>query len=173
MRLTIKIILFINLFLLNVIAQDTVTTFSKQFGSGEITCSVWTPDGKHIVAGSREGNVYIFDYETENLVKTFPVHTDLIRYISLSSDIKYLITQSDDGTVKLTDIFSGNVFRSFQTSYFVCISNDNKYLMTDISNLYKIWDIDKNTLIKELYQDSIVFRPFSFSMDNKSILAKS
>lgn len=178
MRLTIKIILFINILLLNVIAQDTVTTFIKQFGSGEITCSVWTPDGKHIVAGSREGNVYIFDYETENLVKTFPVHTDLIRQISLSADGKYIITKSSDQTIKLIDINNGIIMRSFEgpnsDPYFICISNDNNYLMTVVyydDHLCKIWDINRNALVKVYNLDSIDFRPFSFSNDSKSVLA--
>jgi coatomer subunit beta' len=57
-----------------------------------------------IVAGSDDLQIRVYNYNTMEKVKQFEAHTDYIRYILVHPTQPYLLTSSDDSTIKLWDV---------------------------------------------------------------------
>lgn len=80
------------------------------------------------------------------LARTFIGHTENVNQVAFTPDSAQLASASDDNTVKLWDVATGEESRSFfgHTSYVCCVavSPDGQVLASgDISGQVKFWDI--------------------------------
>ena len=105
----------------------------------EIGNSIWSldfsPDGKWLVSGDEQGNVKVWDTETNTMVQNLRGHTSRINCIQFSPDGKFMATASNDGSVRLWEtadlnnqpvVLSGN--EGFVLS--LAFSPDGNYLLT-------------------------------------------
>jgi WD40 repeat protein len=58
-------------------------------------------DGTLLAAASASGVIEIYDLATLELLQTLDTHTSKVNQITFSNDQKYLISGSDDGTVRI------------------------------------------------------------------------
>ncbi|WAQ99695.1 FBXW7-like protein [Mya arenaria] len=86
-------------------------------------------DGVHIVSGSLDTSIRVWDVETGNCLHTLIGHQSLTSGLELKDNIlvsgnadstvkfnkKFVITSSDDGTVKIWDLKSGDFLRNLVT----------------------------------------------------------
>jgi WD40 repeat protein len=56
-----------------------------------------------IVTGSDDLNIRVFNYNTMEKIKTFEAHTDYLRYVAVHPSLPYILTCSDDMTIKMWD----------------------------------------------------------------------
>ena len=75
---------------------------------------IFTPDGKHLISGSRDSSIKIFEVPQMKEVKTLKGHTEWVRSLSLSPDGKVLLSAADDGLIKFWDWSSGRNFRTIK-----------------------------------------------------------
>jgi WD40 repeat protein len=61
-------------------------------------------DGKLLAAASASGVIEIYDLTTDELIKSFNAHTAAVTQVLFTSDLKYIISASDDGTVRFWGI---------------------------------------------------------------------
>ncbi len=89
-------------------------------GSFQIPMEYWigalifTPDGKHLISGSRDTTIKIFEVPEMKEIKTLKGHTEWIRSLSLSPDGKVLVSAGDDGLVKFWDWQTGRNFKTLK-----------------------------------------------------------
>ena len=86
--------------------------FVKSFGErasdiGLALTGVQSPDGTYLATCGAEGMVWLFDVQTEKMVRVFNGHTDLVTSIDFSPDGKYLLTGSYDSTVRIWEVTTG------------------------------------------------------------------
>lgn len=62
-------------------------------------------DGTLLAAASASGVIEIYDLATSELLQTLDTHTSPVDQITFSADQKYLISGSDDGTVRLWGLY--------------------------------------------------------------------
>jgi WD40 repeat protein len=67
----------------------------------------YSPDGQLIAAGVQEGNVFLYDTSSWELVRTLTGHTGLVPGLAFSPDGKRLTSLSLDNTVKVWDLETG------------------------------------------------------------------
>jgi WD40 repeat protein len=80
-------------------------------GHGDRVSSVCTsPDGSHIISGSYDMTVKVWDALTGSCVRTLEGHGDRVSSVCTSPDGSHIISGSLDKTIKVWDQLSGDVF---------------------------------------------------------------
>jgi WD40 repeat protein len=135
--------------------------------SHKITTAVFTPDGRYIVSGSWDMTVKLWDAESGREAATFSGHTGRVVSAAVNADGSLIATASEDGTVRIWDIQTlGEAGKLEEKAFSVVFGADGKTVLTASLTGVKLWDIEKNRLIKSLSGESAVLA--LFDRDNKS-----
>jgi U3 small nucleolar RNA-associated protein 12 len=70
---------------------------------GYAICSAFLPGDRHIVVGTKAGELQLFDVGNSTLLETFSAHTSTVWGISLRADGKGLVSGSADKDIKFWD----------------------------------------------------------------------
>ncbi len=73
------------------------------WGRSDVTSLIFSPDGKTLVNGNRDGTIHFWDMSTLQIKSTFSGHSGL-NTLSLSPDGRTLASGSSDGTVLIWDV---------------------------------------------------------------------
>jgi len=69
----------------------------------EVLCATYSPDGKRIASGGRDGNVRIWHAETFDQLSRFGGHQDFVFSLAWRPDSQQLLSGSGDHTVRIWD----------------------------------------------------------------------
>ena len=111
-----------------------------------------TPNGKHLVSGSLDDSVIVWNLETGEQIFTFIGHSEWVNAIAISPDGKRVISGSSDKTIKVWDINLGKEFFTLEghtdSVVSVAVTPDCKRIISGSwDNTIKIWDLEN---VKEL-----------------------
>ncbi|MHA1343910.1 MAG: WD40 repeat domain-containing protein [Promethearchaeota archaeon] len=100
------------------------------------------------------------------LFKSFKAHDGYIRSIVVTPDGNFFISGSDDKTIKIWELLTGNYFETLtkHTHDIECltISQDGKYLFSGSNDLnIMMWDIKNSKLIKTI--ERAIYEPVSIA----------
>ena len=111
----------------------------------------WSPDDRWLAFACDTGltvgshGLRIWDVSREQTVRTLRGHTDVVRSVAWSPDGRRLVSASDDGTVKVWDVSSGEELLTFRgkpgtpfTS--VVFSPDGRHIVASQGNTMIVWD---------------------------------
>ena len=88
--------------------------FSPTLGhTGSVASIAITPDGKHIVSGSNDETIKLWDIQSGKEIRSFEGHTFFVNSIAITPDGKHIVSGSNDKTIKLWDIQSGALYVTF------------------------------------------------------------
>ncbi len=71
--------------------------------SGQAYCIGWSPDGRRIAVGDKQGEVRVFDGRSFDELLRFRAHDNYVFSLAWSPDGSRLITASGDATVRVWD----------------------------------------------------------------------
>jgi uncharacterized protein YjiK len=114
----------------------------------------------------------------EKLFITLTGHTSFVFAIAFSVDGKYLVSGSDDTTLKVWNWQTGKVVRtlSSHTDWVnaIAFSDDGKYLVSGSrDSTLKIWNWQTGVEVRTLNGHSYSFNAIAFSDDNKYLVSGS
>ena len=78
------------------------------------TSVAFSPDGKHVLSGSMDNTIKLWDVASGQLLRTFEGHSDGVSSVAFSPDGRQVLSGSLDNTVKLWDAASGQLVRTFE-----------------------------------------------------------
>ncbi|KAF4619728.1 hypothetical protein D9613_004714 [Agrocybe pediades] len=123
-----------------------------------------SPDGKHIALSTENGQIFVFDTETNALAFTFTSHAMSVRSLAWSSDSTLLLSASEDKRLVLHDVRSapGGAVASFSghTSWVLSadISHDGRLgLSGSADKTIKVWDIAARACVSTVQDTSEVW----------------
>ena len=99
----------------------------------------------------------MFDFEfLENeyfLERTLEIYDDTIKFVSISSDNKHIISGNSNGIIKLWDLQTGEYLKTLgqhnDSIQSLAISSDNKYIVSvDSNDTIKLWDLQTGEYLK-------------------------
>jgi WD40 repeat protein len=105
-----------------------------------------TPDGKHVVSGSGDNTVRLWELATGKEVRRFTGHADWVRSVAVTPDGKYVVSGSGDNTVRLLELATGQEVRRFTGHenwvWSVAVTPDGKYVVSGSGdNTVRVWPI--------------------------------
>src|SRR5262249_30678973 len=100
----------------------------------EMRCLAYSPDGKVIAGGDKDGRVRLFDGHTGEPGAVLDDHVEPVWQVAFAPDGKTLVSISDDKTAKLWDVPAGKLRRTLKGNqgriWAVAFSPDGKWLAT-------------------------------------------
>jgi WD40 repeat protein len=167
---------------------ETVKVFRGQMGKGfegMIYASALSPDNKLLALGGwfheeckgQCGMIRILNFETGEVLNLLKGHTNVILSLSFSSDNRYLISGSFDGTARIWDVHTGESIHELQGHKdrvnAVAFSPDNSLVVTGgFDATLALWKASTGKPIavnREGHQGKI--RSVAFTPDGKYILS--
>ena len=118
------------------------------------TSSVWSvafsPDGRHIVSGSGDRTIQIWDAQTGGQMgHPLQGHTDSVFSVAFSSDRRHIVSGSDDETIQVWDAQRGGLVARWATLSRGTLSQSTQLCSHQMEGT--------------LYQAQVI-RPFKFGM---------
>lgn len=140
--------------------------------SGEYVA--YSPDGEYIaVVGDK---AILWDPQTGKQVRELVGHTLNIVQVTFSSDSRYLLTASEDGTARVWEVGTGKQIQLFNHEglWSATFSPDGKYALTGgPDNLMHLWDIETGMELREYVGHTAIVIDVAFSNDGRYVLSTS
>ena len=116
--------------------------------STESSCFTISPNGKYMI-----NNLNIWDIKTGDLLFKLTGHTDRVNSLAVSNDSRYLLSGSNDWSVKLWELSTGALIRTFTGHKFeltsVAFSHNCKYVISSSNDgKINVWDFQNGNLVK-------------------------
>ena len=105
----------------------------------------WSPDGKYIVSGDDNHNVYLWDITTEQMAYSFRSgHTNQIQSVAWSPNGQYIASGSLDNTVKIWSFVTKKLILTYSHHknqvWSVGWSPDGQYIASaSVDGTVQIW----------------------------------
>src|SRR6266478_1061382 len=75
---------------------------------GDVRSVAFSPDGHHIVSGSNDETIRVWNATTgETVAGPFTGHTDSVNSVAFSPDGHHIVSGSDDGTIRVWNATTG------------------------------------------------------------------
>ncbi len=71
-----------------------------------------TPDGRHVVSGSEDNTLRVWDLASGETVRTLSGHTDAVMAVAVTPDGRQAVSGSGDKTLRVWDLASGETVRT-------------------------------------------------------------
>jgi len=111
-----------------------------------VTSVAYSPDGRHIISGSDDHTIRIWNAKTGTAVGALKGHTRPVSSVAYSTDGRHIISGSDDHTIRIWDakagIAVGDPLKGHTRSVkSVASSPDGRYIISgSYDHTIRIWD---------------------------------
>jgi serine/threonine protein kinase len=148
------------------------------FKDDEFSAAAFLPDGRHLVAGSQNGTVEIWDSTNGTSMQSFVGHTGAVRDVAFSTDGRVLLSGSTDKTMRLWDVTTGSEIK-FLTGddkdlWCVALSPDGKRALSGGNDaIVRLWDLGRGEEICRLEGHTMRVSAVGFSKDGRRAVSGS
>ncbi|TWU07896.1 TIR domain-containing protein [Stieleria varia] len=122
---------------------------------GAVTSVCVTPNGRHIVSGSEDHALIVWESETGRQVRSLGGHSDFVSCVVVTHAGDRAVSASLDRTIRVWDLETGIVTQTFHghvdqvTS--VLVTPDDRYVVSgSLDETIKVWDLTQGRIIKTL-----------------------
>jgi WD40 repeat protein len=156
--------------------KPPVETVLQKGHSRYISCLAYSPNGKYMVSGSQDNTLKLWDITNGKEIRTFSIHTGLVRSVMFNPEGTSILTSSADNKALIYNIETGKAESEFLLEkdrlFKSCYSPDgSKVLTMNDRDGAIVWDVNSGEKLgdfKKNYSSSI--SPQWFSPNGKLIL---
>ena len=149
-------------------AATPITKKQNRFtliGHSDAVLSVtWSPDGKRVASGSRDGTIILWYAETGERLRILNGQSQVVRCVTWSPDGKQFATGNSDGTITFWNGDRGEILRTIEEPDdlmgSITFSPDGRYLASENrENIIVVWRADNGERLYTLDLKNLV-QPF-------------
>ncbi|MDJ0719959.1 MAG: NACHT domain-containing protein [Prochloraceae cyanobacterium] len=150
-------------------ADLTKSLFTETFAN--IVCVAFSTDGQILASGDTQGNIYLRQMPSGQTFKIYPAHQSWVHSITFSPDGKTLASASDDCSIKIWAIATGQRLHTFKHSHTVgrCAWNPNGTMLASVGfdQTLRVWNSQTGECLKVLRGNSPQIASVAWSPDGK------
>jgi WD40 repeat protein len=114
-----------------------------------------TPDGRHVVSGSDDGTLKVWEIESGRVTQTLLGHELLVTGVAVTPDGLRVVSGSTDTTLKVWEIESGRLIRTFAGHEggvnAVAVTPDGRHAISGSDDgTLKVWEIESGRVSQTL-----------------------
>lgn len=158
-------------------ALSGVCSRTIQHSDGQVNRMVITHDKKYLAcAGAHTVRLYDIKSDSPNPVMTFEGHKGNITALEIQAEGKWMVTSSEDGTVKVWDMRSGTIQRDYHhrepVNDVVIHPNQGEVISCDHGGNLRVWDLTENTCTHHLIpEEGVPVRSVSVASNGTMLVA--
>ncbi len=138
----------------------------------------FSPDGRHVISGSSDKTLRLWDVTSGQCLRTFEGHTDSVLSCHFSPDGRHVISGSSDKTLRLWDVTSGQCLRTFEghtSSVLSChFSPDGRHVISgSYDNTLRLWDVTSGQCLRTFEGHTESVLSCHFSPDGRHVISGS
>jgi WD40 repeat protein/serine/threonine protein kinase len=116
---------------------------------------VLTPDGRHVISGSWDGTLRMWDLQTGESLRTFEGHTDWVNAAAVTPNGARAVSASSDRTLRVWDLENGQLVRTLKGHLggvnAVAVTPDGHGAISASSDhTLRVWDLESGQLVRTL-----------------------
>ncbi|KAH8425761.1 WD40 repeat domain-containing protein [Aspergillus melleus] len=136
-----------------------------------------TPDKRYLAAAGHN-NVKLYDIKSTNPnpIMSFDGHTNNITGVAFHCEGKWMVTSSEDGTVKVWDTRTGSLQRNYAhkapVNDVVIHPNQGELISGDRAGIVRVWDLGESVCTHQLIpEDDVAVQSVSVASDGSLLCA--
>eukprot|EP00039_Didymoeca_costata_P025431 m.13292 g.13292 ORF g.13292 m.13292 type:complete len:338 (-) comp4829_c0_seq2:2345-3358(-) len=137
----------------------------------------WSTDDKTLFTASTDKTCAVWDAETGERIRRLRGHTSFVNSCCPAKNEPYVVTGSDDGTIKLWDSRRRNFLHSLANKYQVTAAcyaaTANQVITGGLDNVIKVWDTRKLDVAISMVGHKDTITGLRLSPDGNHVLSNS
>jgi WD40 repeat protein/serine/threonine protein kinase len=144
--------------------------------AGRITSVSLSPDGQHLLTGSEDNLVRLWEIMSGEVIRQFEGHTEWVAAVCFSPDGQYACTGGWDQTVRLWEIMSGREVQRFDGHGWVVsavrFSSDGQEVLSGSwDQTIRMWEIASGKEIRRFEGHTNRVTSLGFSPDGRHVVS--
>jgi len=145
---------------------------------GPVTSVAVTPDGRHVVSGSRDNTVRLWALATGKEVQRFTGHQSSVNSVAVTPDGRHVVSGSWDNTVRLWDLATGQEVRRFTGHRTwvksVAVTPDGRHVVSGSEDkTVRLWDLATGQEVRRFTGHDGVVRSVAVTPDGRHVVSGS
>ena len=137
-----------------------------------------SPDGKHIVSGSWDNTLRVWDLGTGRYLNTLQGHTGWVESVAVSLDGKHIVSGGRDHTLRVWDLGTGRYLNTLQghTGWVesVAVSPDGRHIVSGSKDTtLRVWELGSGRCLNTLRGHTDGVGSVAVSPDGRHIVSGS
>lgn len=158
--------------------QDECKNYAALLGhAGAILEVHWTPDGEKLISASTDKTAAVWDAFSGTRIRRFRGHSSFVNSCCPAKDEPYVVTGSDDGTIKIWDQRRRRFVNSLANKYqvtSVCYGQTSETIITaGLDNVVKVWDTRNLSVLHEMKGHTDTITGLRLSPDGNFVLSNA
>ena len=134
--------------------QEKVEFVPQIMHADAVTSVAFSSDGEHVLSGSKDKTIKLWDVANGALLRTFEGHANSVTSIAFSPNGEHVLSGNYDKTLKLWDATTGVLLRTFLGSadpvLSVAFSPDGDRVLGGDEQSVRLWDTSSGKLRSNL-----------------------
>jgi WD40 repeat protein len=122
---------------------------------GSVGAVALTPGGRHVISGSTDRTLRVWDLQRGEVLRNLTGHSDNIYAVAVTPDGRYAVSGSKDQTLRVWDLQEGELLHTLEghsgpIQSVALTSDGSRAVSASWDRTLKVWDLEGGRLIRSL-----------------------